>query len=185
MMEIFVLWMAIKGGADAKGLCDAWESAPKGDLGLTVYNGNDFINQRFRWEQETGDPLLRLGDAAAAKCRLKHMFMINDGNMFPSLRPQVYPGLMERARCLLREHQHFVEAGSEFVGKVKLRDSMHFARESTQAVVAMLFRVVNGGLLDTLKNLRTPRSRTMRWYGRLFVLQPFPQSSGVLNLTRQ
>ena len=53
---------------------------------------------------------------------------------------------MQRARSLLRDNQHFVEDGREFVGKVKMRDSMHFVRESTQAVVAMLFQAVKGGL---------------------------------------
>jgi hypothetical protein len=41
---IFVLWMVCKGGAKAKDLTIAWTKAPHADIGLTIYNLNDFAD---------------------------------------------------------------------------------------------------------------------------------------------
>ena len=61
---------------------------------------------------------------------------------FPDLRPEIYPKLVGRVRDVFRAAGAVVFDGKSYVGKIKLRDEMHFAHESTELVVKMYSEVV-------------------------------------------
>ena len=46
VVHIFPLWIACKSGGKADDLCTVWSKAPSCHFGLTIYNGNDFRNDR-------------------------------------------------------------------------------------------------------------------------------------------
>ena len=62
--------------------------------------------------------------------------------LYPDLRPDCYPYLVGQVSDVIRHADGTVYDGDHFVGRIKLRDSMHFHIASTQQVVQMFSEVV-------------------------------------------
>jgi hypothetical protein len=137
---IFVLWLVCKKGAKAKDLSVAWDKAPPADIGLTIYNGND-VTTNWMWDDSIGDDIRDLVNAASRKCGKQSLFFVNHAAFYPDLRPDCYPNLMSQVRAVIRTAGADVCDGASYVGKIKMRDQMHFAVESTESVVQMYSEV--------------------------------------------
>ena len=134
---IFVAWIVLKPGARAKDLVTAWQNAPLVHVGLTLYNLNDVITAKYRLEEELSGDLMELVAEAEKKSQWSSFIFVNEGALYPDLRCDRYPVLVERVRQIIRNAGGVVLEGKEYVGRIALRDSMHFAVESTEAVVQM------------------------------------------------
>ena len=62
---------------------------------------------------------------------------MNNARFFPELRPDVYPDLVSKVTAFARSTEIRVFDGKDYVNKIKLADQMHFAVESTEAIVMM------------------------------------------------
>ena len=62
---------------------------------------------------------------------------MSNASFYPDLRPSVYPELVRQVTEFARTCEARVNDGEHYVNRVKLRDSMHFAAESTEIVVQM------------------------------------------------
>jgi len=110
-----------------------WSKAPLCNFGLTIYNGNDFRNDRGH--DVSGPPLAALYEETQLHCTLKSIFFLNDPQFFPALAGTQFPKLMRAAtEELLRHDVHLCE-GQDSVGHVVLRDDMHFHVSSTAKVI--------------------------------------------------
>jgi hypothetical protein len=69
-------------------------------------------------------------------------FFVNTAAFYPDLRPDCYPNLVGQVSDVIRHAGGTVYDGANYVGKIKLRDSMHFHTSSTQQVVQMFSEVV-------------------------------------------
>jgi hypothetical protein len=67
---------------------------------------------------------------------------VNNAALYPDLRPDCYPYLVGQVSDVIRHAGGTVYDGANFVGRIKLRDSMHFHIASTQQVVQMFSEVV-------------------------------------------
>jgi hypothetical protein len=133
---IFVMWLACKGGAKAKDLTMAWLKAPRADFGLTIYNCNDVMTN-WLWEDAFADDVKELFLTAQGKCNCKSFFYVNSAALYPALRRDCYPYLVGQVSDVIRHARGTVYDGANFVGRIKLRDSMHFHIASTEQVVQM------------------------------------------------
>ena len=70
-----------------------------------------------------------------------HFFM-NSAAFYPDLRPDCFPNLMNQARDVVRQAGAKVFDGAKYVGKIKLKDQMHFSIENTKLVVQMYSEVM-------------------------------------------
>ena len=91
------LWVVSIPGAKVDDLASAWESAPECDLGLTIFNGNDFLSDQV-WNSDIEEGLRHLSARAIGACTSKHFFFLNDPAFFPDLAGTAYPGLVVRAQ---------------------------------------------------------------------------------------
>eukprot|EP00959_Pyramimonas_sp_CCMP1952_P457678 9475344-Pyramimonas_sp.AAC.1 len=94
------LWVVSIPGAKVDDLASAWEHAPECDLGLTIFNGNDFLGDQA-WNSEFEARLRNLSLCAIRACTSKHFFFLNDPAFFPDLAGTAYPGMVKRAYDLL------------------------------------------------------------------------------------
>ena len=140
VLHIFPLWIACKSGGKAADLCTVWSKAPLCNFGLTIYNGNDFRNDRGH--DVSGPPLAALYEETHSHCSLKSIFFLNDPQFFPALTGTQFPRLMRAATEELQRHDVQVCDGQEFLGDLVLRDDMHFHVSSTATVVEMYSKVI-------------------------------------------
>ena len=75
--------------------------------------------------------------AADSKCCGSHALFVNDARFYPELHPDVYPDLVSKVTAFARSSEIRVFDGKDYVNTIKLADQMHFAVESTEAVVMM------------------------------------------------
>ena len=106
-------------------------------MGLTVFNGNDFL-QDWCWTSGTEADLAELVDEATKRTVSGCTFLVNDPAFFPDLRPELYPALITQTQEYLRSKGAEVDTGSHYLTKVKRSDAMHFAVESTKPVAEMV-----------------------------------------------
>jgi hypothetical protein len=133
---IFVAWLVCHGGAKAKDLTKAWHKAPRADFGVTIYNCNDVMTN-WLWDCDIADDVAELVLQARGQCNEKAFFYVNSAALYPGLRRDCYPDLVGQVTAVIRDAGVTVFDGAAFVGKIKLRDSMHFHIASTEQVVQM------------------------------------------------
>jgi hypothetical protein len=113
-------------------------NAPLCHWGLTVANLNDAL--KHTPPQITADDFTALSECVAAahvKCQRSHALFMNNARFFPELRPDDCPGLVCKVSAFARNENIRVFDGKDYVDKIKLADKMHFAVESTEAIVMM------------------------------------------------
>jgi hypothetical protein len=130
-----------KGGAKAKDLSLAWAKAPRADFGLTIYNCNDVMTT-WLWEDGFANDVKELVLTAQLKCTGIIIVFVNNAELYPDLRPDCYPYLVGQVSDVIRLAGGTIFDGANFVGKIKLRDTMHFHIASTQQVVQMFSEAV-------------------------------------------
>jgi hypothetical protein len=133
---IFVAWLVCHGGAKAKDLTTAWSKAPRADFGVTIYNCNDVMTN-WLWDNAIADDVNELFLQAQNQCSGKTFFYVNSAELYPGLRRDCYPYLVGQVSDVIRNAGGTVFDGALFVGRIKLRDSMHFHIASTEQVVQM------------------------------------------------
>ena len=145
---IFVLWLVCKGGAKALDLCQAWSKSPRADFGVTIYNCND-VTTTWLWEVAFANDVTELVLTAKLKCSCKSFFYVNNARLYPDLRPECYPDLVRKVSDAIRLAGGIIFDGANFVGNIKLRDTMHFHIASTQQVVEMFSECVISDIQST------------------------------------
>jgi hypothetical protein len=133
---IFVVWFVCHGGAKARDLIQAWGKAPRADFGLTIYNCNDVMTN-WLWDEGIANAVAEIVVVARTKCKEKCFYYVNSASLYPGLRRDCYPALVGKVTAVIRGLDEIVFDGAAFVGKIKLRDSMHFHIASTEQVVQM------------------------------------------------
>ena len=78
---------------------------------------------------------------AQSRCSHRADVFINHERFYPRLPPE-YAELVPVYMSAAREAGAAVHDGAAYLGRVKLRDHMHFADESTSAVVDMYFDAI-------------------------------------------
>jgi hypothetical protein len=73
---------------------------------------------------------------------------VNTAALYPDLRPESYPDLVGNVSAVIHHAGGTVYDGAAYVGKIKLRDSMHFHTSSTEQVVEMFSEVVIRSILS-------------------------------------
>ena len=148
--DVRLLWIGVIPGAGAKQLRDAWNKTPVCDFGLTIVNLNDPMKHEPWHISDQDEQLLKeMVDGARNKCRLRSDVFINNARFYPRLKGE-YANLVRAYTTKAREVGAIVHDGQAFLKEVKLRDHMHFAETSTQAVVDMYFSAVEDMLSQRL-----------------------------------
>lgn len=137
-----VLWMVVPPGAGAREVKAAWGSAPRCLYGLTVMNLNDVLAEEpWRITDEAAAALAELVVDSKNKCVRCADVFVNEPRFFPRLCPE-YPELVRQYTNLLAVLQVRVHDGARHVADVKLPDAIHFAVESTEAVLNMYMAAI-------------------------------------------
>jgi len=141
-----LLWIAVCPGAGAAELARAWQKAPKCHYGLTVINHNDCVQGTlydFTPQHEAHlQALIRL---THDHCTVRADLFINHAKFYPTLDP-AYARLVPRYTRAARQAGATVHDGEDALGSIQLRDSMHFAAESTREIVDMYISAVRSML---------------------------------------
>ena len=138
-----LLWIATISGAGMQELHKAWKSAPPCRWGLTVANLNDAMkNDPWCVTHEALEFLHELLRKASEVCTGEHALFVNNASFYPDLRPSVYPELVRQVTEFVRTCEARVIDGEHYINRVKLRDSMHFAAESTEIAVQMYIEAI-------------------------------------------
>ena len=95
----------------------------------------------YFFSEENKDKLQVLMRTAQRHCTERSDVFINHAKFYPRLRPE-YAELVPLYTQAAREAGAFVHDGKDYLERVKLRDHMHFAVESTTDVVDMYFHAV-------------------------------------------
>ena len=134
-----LFWICVRGGATAADLLQCWTKAPRCHRGLTIYNGNDIQDTQDLVFEELQEDVRKMVEAAAGKCEKAH-FVCNDPKFFPKLdqSEEGFAGLMHRLTAFMAQVcGQEVWMCSDFLGRIKMKDSMHFAQESAEDVAMM------------------------------------------------
>ena len=141
-----LLWIAVRPGAGAKELAKAWSQAPKCHYGLTVVNLNDCVKGTlYDFTGRIAADLKALVRQAGAHCAVRADLFINHAEFYPTLDP-AYARLVPLYTRAAVEAGARVHDGVYALGRIKLRDTMHFAAESTREVVDMYISAVRSML---------------------------------------
>ena len=147
---LFPLWVVCRSGATAETLNTSWSNAPQTDFGLTIYAGNDFSHgNSWSWNSQIAVAFHELKLSSKHACRHESVVFLNAAGFFPALEKHRYGELMEQVRKTIQEEGLRVCNGDAYVGKMQLRDSMHFHVASTPDVVQMYSEVVITSLLQS------------------------------------
>ena len=129
-------------GAGAKELANAWTKAPRCHYGLTVVNLNDCVEgTRYDFTEQNKEDLQELVREADKHCTVRSDLFINHADFYPQLHPR-YKVLVPSYTRAAQAANATVHDGFESLHAIKLRDSMHFAAESTLEVVKMYISAV-------------------------------------------
>ena len=79
--NVRLLWMCVRFGATAADLSASWSKAPPCNHGVTIYNGNDFLESKDVSVGEVKEDVLKLVECARKKCDKTH-FICNDPRFF-------------------------------------------------------------------------------------------------------
>ena len=140
--SVRLLWIAMCPGAGAKELARAWTKAPRCHYGLTVVNLNDCVEgTRYEFTDQNREDLQELVREADKNCTVRSDLFINHADFFPQLHPR-YKVLVPVYTRAAQAVNATVHDGFESLHAIKLRDSMHFAPESTLEVVKMYISAV-------------------------------------------
>ena len=132
-----LLWIAVCPGRGAKDLANAWSKGPKCDYGLTVVNLNDCIKGRvYSFTEEDRQSLNELVRKAESRCTICSDLFINHASFYPRLPPD-YSQLVPKYTQAAQDAGARVHDGKDKVGKIKLKDTMHFSADSTAEIVDM------------------------------------------------
>ena len=141
-----LLWIAVCPGAGAAKLAQAWTQAPQCHYGLTVVNMNDCLKGSvYDFTEENRVDLRTLIRQAKGVCTERSDLFINHSAFYPKLDPE-YAKLVPLYTQAAKDAGVEVHDGAESVGSIKLRDTMHFAKESTSEVVQMYMTAVQSML---------------------------------------
>ena len=137
-----LLWVAVCPGGGAKDLATAWSKGPKCDYGLTVVNLNDCIKGRvYSFTEEDRQSLNELVRKAESRCTICSDLFINNASFYPKLPPD-YSQLVPKYTQAAQDAGAKVHDGKDKVGKIKLKDTMHFSADSTAEIVDMYISAV-------------------------------------------
>ena len=138
-----LLWIAVRPGAGAKELAKAWSQAPKCHYGLTVVNLNDCLRDKmYDFTDHIEEDLRALVVKARTHCDVRSDLFINHAEFYPALDPAYAQRLVPRYTKTATDAGARVHNGESWLGQIKLRDTMHFAAESTREVVDMYISAV-------------------------------------------
>ena len=151
--SIRLLWIVTKGGAKAAELCEAWKHSPPCDIGLTIFNLNDVMTNGWVCDVELRDSIQNLVSVSKEKCSASSSFFVNSASFYPGLRPDCYPSLVSEVQHLIRREGAEVSDGSKYVSRIKLRDTLHFAVESTETVVSMYSKPIIDAALGHVQDM--------------------------------
>ena len=141
-----LLWIAVRPGAGAQVLAKAWAQAPKCHYGLTVVNLNDCVKGTlYDFTDRIAADLKALVRQADTHCAVCADLFINHADFYPTLDP-AYTRLVSLYTEAAVEAGARVHDGESSLGRIKLRDTMHFAAESTREVVDMYISAVRSML---------------------------------------
>ena len=90
---ISTLLVVAKRGAKAGEIVTIWETFPICDLGLTIYNCNDFMPDYLMTAEIRTDIQKKV--AAACNRVSDQKFVVNDGRVLPRIKYSAYPGLVK------------------------------------------------------------------------------------------
>ena len=137
-----LLWIGVLPGAGARALAEAWTKAPMCHFGLTVVNMND-VMKHTPWQISDEDKrdLALLVRTAKSHCSKSADVFINHARFYPRLPPE-YAVLVPVYMTAARDAGATVHDGESHVDDIRLRDHMHFAAESTRAVVDMYYEAI-------------------------------------------
>ena len=143
-----LLWIAVRPGAGAQELGEAWVQAPKCHYGLTVVNLNDCVKGNlYDFTARMQEDLEALVRQAGARCTVRSDMFINNAEFYPALDPG-YARLVSLYTRAAEEAGARVHDGVKALRlrRIKLCDTMHFAKESTREVVDMYISAVRSML---------------------------------------
>ena len=137
-----LLWIGVVPGAGARELVEAWMKAPMCDFGLTVVNMNDVMKHTpWHISEEDKTDLNLLVRTAKSRCSKCADVFINHARFYSRLPPE-YAVLVPVYMTAARDAGATVHDGEAYLREISLRDHMHFAEESTRAVVDMYFDAI-------------------------------------------